>query len=297
MVSQTLDGQKRKSCAERVRAARVLAARGDLTEAIDRCTETLRVCPAMAEALRLRGHVFLAEGQIAPALSDLQAVLRLRPSRVEALFELGSAYIRAGNLDGALSVIDLCLDLDPDSAPALASRALVLSRQRRYDEALQDITRAAKLRPDNDGDLHNRAVVLTALGRHAEGIRDYEHALEINPASGGTHNNLAWLLAASPDPSVRDGPRAVTHARQALESGEVAAWVDTLAAALAESGDYEEAALAGMRAYRMSQPRNEAFRRRAEVYRQKMSYAQWRSMRSAAKDSRRALVRHGLCPH
>ena len=277
MVSRTDDRQQDSRCEEGVRAARALAARGALTEALDKCAETLRACPAMPEALRLRGHILLAEGRIAAALNDLQEVARLQPSHVDVLLELGLTCVRAGHLDDALDAFMRCLALDPGSAPSLSSRALVLSRQRRYDEALQDITRAVELRPDNDADLHNRAVVLSALGRHVEAIRDYEHALELNPASGGTHNNLAWLLATSPEPSVRDGPRAVIHARRALEMGEIAAWMDTLAAALAESGDYEQAVHTEMHAYEMSQPRNESFRRRAEVYRRRMSYAQWRS--------------------
>ena len=277
MVPQTRNRQQDSFCEERLRAARALAARGAMAEALDKCTEILRACPAMTEVLRMRGHIHLAEGRIAAALSDLQEVARLRPSHAEVLFELGSASVRAGKLNDALDAFERCLTLDPGSAPALASRAFVLSRQRRYGEALQDIARAVELRPDNDADLHNRAVVLSALGRHAEAIRDYEHALEINPASGGTHNNLAWLLATSPDPSVRDGHRAVTHARRALEFGEIGAWMDTLAAALAESGEYEQAARMGIRAYEVSQPRNESFRRRAQIFRQRMSYAQWRS--------------------
>jgi tetratricopeptide (TPR) repeat protein len=284
MGSRTDDRLQNGPCDEGVRAARALAARGATAEAIARCTETLRVCPAMADAIRLRGHIHLADGRTAEALSDLQEVVRLQPSHAEVLFEFGSASVRAGHLDGALDAFERCLTLDPCAAQALASRAFVLSRLQRYNEALGDITRAVELRPENDTDRHNRAVVLTALGRYAGAIRDYEHALEINPASGGTHNNLAWLLATSPDPLVRDGSRAVTHARRALEIGEIAAWMDTLAAALAESGKYEQAVQAGMRAYEMSQPSNESFRRRAEIYRKNMSYAQWR--RSKEDDGR-----------
>ena len=57
-------------------------------------------------------------------------------------------------------------------------------------------------------------------------------------------NSLAWLLATCPDPSFRDGQRAVEIGRRALkcspEQGK-AACLDTLAAALAENGDFAEA--------------------------------------------------------
>src|SRR5262249_14963717 len=33
----------------------------------------------------------------------------------------------------------------------------------------------------------------------------------------GPRSNLAWLLATCPDPKLRDGPRAVEHAKKAVE--------------------------------------------------------------------------------
>jgi hypothetical protein len=56
-------------------------------------------------------------------------------------------------------------------------------------------------------------------------------------------NNLSWFLATCPDGRLRDGQRAVALARQACQTTE---WrdrfcLDTLAAACAENGDFEEA--------------------------------------------------------
>jgi hypothetical protein len=58
------------------------------------------------------------------------------------------------------------------------------------------------------------------------------------------HNTLAWVLATSADEKCRNGAKAVTHARQAFERTEWkdAGIIDTLAAALAESGEFESAA-------------------------------------------------------
>jgi len=54
-------------------------------------------------------------------------------------------------------------------------------------------------------------------------------------------NALAWLLATSPDPEVRDGAEAVRWARTAVEREPNAARLDTLAAAHAEAGEFEDA--------------------------------------------------------
>jgi tetratricopeptide (TPR) repeat protein len=52
-------------------------------------------------------------------------------------------------------------------------------------------------------------------------------------------NNLAYTLATCPDPAVRDGPRALALARAGKQDD--IAGLDTLAAALAESGDFARA--------------------------------------------------------
>jgi len=52
---------------------------------------------------------------------------------------------------------------------------------------------------------------------------------------------LAWLLATAGDPSVRDPERAIELARQAVAEAPSASWLDTLAAALATSGRFDDA--------------------------------------------------------
>jgi Flp pilus assembly protein TadD len=71
-------------------------------------------------------------------------------------------------------------------------------------------------------------------------MRYYERA--VAHGSVTARNNLAWLLATASEPALRDGNRAVTLIRPiALYSG---AWqyLDTLAAAWAAAGDYQQAA-------------------------------------------------------
>ncbi len=74
-------------------------------------------------------------------------------------------------------------------------------------------------------------------------VEYYKKAIEANSKHIAANNNLAWVLATAPDESVRNGKRAVKLAKQAMrlagEKGLFAA--DTLAAALAETGDFESA--------------------------------------------------------
>ena len=72
---------------------------------------------------------------------------------------------------------------------------------------------------------------------------DLNQAVQLNPQNAMAYNNLAWLLATGPQAVHRDGKKAVEYATKACELSE---WkssgnVDTLAAACAEAGDFDNA--------------------------------------------------------
>jgi uncharacterized protein len=86
---------------------------------------------------------------------------------------------------------------------------------------------------------------LYALGR---GVKtDYREAsrwLEEAAAKGGRHakNSLSWLLATCPDAEIRNGPRAIAVLSPLVNRGERhPVLLDTLAAAYAETGMFDEA--------------------------------------------------------
>ena len=55
------------------------------------------------------------------------------------------------------------------------------------------------------------------------------------------HNDYAWLLATSHSEELRNGPLSLEHALRAVEKNRTAAYLDTLAAAHAELGQFAEA--------------------------------------------------------
>ena len=68
-------------------------------------------------------------------------------------------------------------------------------------------------------------------------------AARLDPAFVLAWNNRAWILATAPDAKFRDGSQAVQCATQACEltDYQAADLLDTLAAALAEAGQFEQA--------------------------------------------------------
>jgi tetratricopeptide (TPR) repeat protein len=197
----------------------------------------------------------------------------------DAHYERAMASLLAGHAQEALADLDRCLTLAPDHAPAYSARAGIHLRAGRHEAALSDIEEALRIRPDHLGDLHNRAVVLAAMGRPRPAIRDYEAVIAGDPDSAGSYNNLAWILATAEDPALRDGKKAVAYARKAVEKGDNPVWLDTLAAAHAECGDFASAVAAAREAYRLSDPPSESILRRMEIYEGGQSLAEWREAR------------------
>lgn len=79
--------------------------------------------------------------------------------------------------------------------------------------------------------------------RWQESAEAYSKALEINYAHVGAKNNLAWILATCPDEQIRNGSKAVALAKHAVGDKIPLnpAFMDTLAAAYAELGDFDKA--------------------------------------------------------
>ncbi|MCA9069656.1 MAG: prolipoprotein diacylglyceryl transferase [Planctomycetaceae bacterium] len=94
---------------------------------------------------------------------------------------------------------------------------------------------------------------LQIRGKAYEQVYEYENAaqdfqamIDVAPDYDGGYLELAWLRATCPDPEIRDGEKALGLAQSALGTANVktAIHFDTLAAAYAETGDFEKAILA-----------------------------------------------------
>ena len=74
-------------------------------------------------------------------------------------------------------------------------------------------------------------------------LADYDEAARLDPNHALAHNAVAWLRSTCPLEGVRDGRRAIEHARRACEltGWNEADYFDTLAAAYAEAGHFDEA--------------------------------------------------------
>ena len=149
-----------------------------------------------------------------------------------------------GDLQGAREDFDSVITLNRENGLAYKKRGICGLRLGKNDQALLDLNKAITLLP-NDSELYtNRGMAHAGAGNFAFAIDDYEKALKIQSDSPEILNNVAWLLATCPVAHIRNGEKALEYAKRACE---LAQWshfgtLDTLAAAYAAVGKYEDAA-------------------------------------------------------
>jgi protein O-mannosyl-transferase len=122
----------------------------------------------------------------------------------------------------------------------------------------------------------NLALGLNREGKYEAAAHHFAEAARLNPNDGNVCNNHAMILASCPEATCRDGKRAVQAANRACELTDWRKpdYVDTLAAAYAESGDFDAAVKWQTKAMEMiTDERNkEVFRSRLVLYRVRKPY-------------------------
>ena len=156
------------------------------------------------------------------------------------------AELQTGEVENARRSVEAALRNDPTLWPALYTRARVFLRQGKPELTIQDCSEALRQHPAFFEAALLRASANAALGRYPESLKEIEHVIAIRPRTTGLARALsqrAWLRATCPDPSFRNGQQAIKDATAACR---IMSWndegmIDTLAAAYAESGDFDSA--------------------------------------------------------
>ncbi len=257
-------------------------AMGSLGEAYDRVgdPETARKYYLMALAIRPDDPLTLNNLAVqAVRRGDDDESLKLYRKSLWGDPNYGPAYNNYGNLlmrkarsDDAILVYRAGIKHDPEFAPIRHNLALALAGVGKLDEAMELWRAAIELDPHYADAHESYGDALIMKGQPRQGIAELRESLALAPDRLGALKSLAWTLATHPNPLYQDGAEAEKLAHRAVEltQGKDAIPLDTLAAAEARAGRFDQAITDAQRALAIAQGQNPALadqiRHRLELY-------------------------------
>ena len=179
----------------------------------------------------------------AEAIPHFEAVVKLRPTFAPAYFNYGTALAATGRLEEAVAQYQRALELRPAYAIAHNNLGSALLQLGRPQQAFESFREAARIEPRLAEAQLNVGLLARARGDFVEAAARFRLALQTDANWVTALTSLASLLAAAPDPTIRDAKEAVRLAERAAQMTlrSDASTLDILAAAYASAGDFERA--------------------------------------------------------
>ena len=214
---------------------------GEFDKAGEHYRKAVEAAPNYDAANANLGAYHMRRGEVETAIGYFQNAVRVNPYLGVHYINLGQAYLAQGRGDEAGREFRDAVEAEKDSAALHGYLGIDLRRRGKLHEA--EVQRQEMFRL-----CANDAILLSELSR--------VFSLDRNDPT--TLNDIAWLLATSPDASVRNGLTAVRLANRAFELAgkRNAAILGTLAAAYAEDGRFDEAVETAHRARSLALKQN-----------------------------------------
>jgi tetratricopeptide (TPR) repeat protein len=173
-----------------------------------------------------------------------QDTVAKRPLNSRARVNYGASLTDLGRTADAEGQLREAVRLKETNAPGHLNLGALLAARGRADEGISHLERALALDPTYTAAYRNLGEAYGALGNRVLAAKYFALAVERNADDVFLLNRLGWLLATSPEDSIRQGSRAVTIAERAvsLTGRQDVTSLDTLAAAFAETDRFSDAA-------------------------------------------------------
>jgi len=256
---------------------RVWDSKGDLDRALADFDSAVRLDPKFAATYRHRGNVFRRKGDHQKAIADFDTAIQLDPTEWAGYYGRGVIWQADGELDKAILDYTTAIKFDPNCVAAYCNRATVFYQKREFgraiadydeairlhptltkpyfcrgfiwrvmgnfDKAIADFNEAIRINPNGSMSFSNRGYAWREKGNYDLALADFDEAIRLNPKNADAYVQRAWLRATCSDEKYRDGAKAVEDATKACEltDWKKAEFLDTLAAAYAEAGQFDKA--------------------------------------------------------
>ena len=205
------------------------------------------------------GRVLLQRREFGEAMNYFAIAQRIRPTFPDTYYSVGVALMMRGNSPDAAANFAEALRLKPNFPEARLNFAVTLQALGRLDESIENYRLFLQTEPNSFQGHLGLGNALMTRGRAREAIEHFRTALQLEPDSAAAMARLAWILATHKDAAVRNGPEAVRLSEQAcrLTNTNDVQTVNTVGAAYAEVGQFEQAIAKTDQALEMAKARRQ----------------------------------------
>jgi tetratricopeptide (TPR) repeat protein len=284
----------------------------DLEEAEDHFQSSLRIYPSATDHYNL-GLVRVRAGRFDEAIQQFDISRKMRPDFPGVYYQLGKiamqrgkwqqaqwcfsqmveldsrlwlgrlalgrALSAGGKLDEAIEQISESIRLNPTQADSHYQLGRVFTARGQPEKVIEAFQRAIDCQPDNPQYRFALGIALQRQGSLSAANREYEVAMDGDPGLWRMQAaKAAWELATDPNPRLRDGAVAVYLAELACRGSprRIADLLDTLAAAYAEDGQFDQAVAVAREGVQAARDERQA----AEINRRLSGYQSRRPFRA-----------------
>jgi tetratricopeptide (TPR) repeat protein len=249
-------------------------------EAIAHYERALEFGPQRWIPHQMLGLSYAQKGDYAQAEQHFTKSLELRADNVGIEAMLGSVRLQMGKYEEAQAPFRHVLEVDPARGDVREWLATALLAEGKNEEAAKEFQEALKTR--DTAELRKNLAQALTIGGDAKGaIEQLRSVLKAKPGWPDAEIDLAWLLATAPDDALRQPTEAMSLAVHAQTGEKVpsARFLDTLAAAEAATGRFEEAAKTAERAAKLIPADQKGYAERVEKRRQSyLSNKDWHDL-------------------
>jgi tetratricopeptide (TPR) repeat protein len=257
-------------------AVKMLGFQGKIDRAAAEAIKAVEADPSNAAARGFHSLALNELGRDEEAIKEAERAIELNPDDSAAHLDLAISAKRS-DPQRAIAEARRAIEVGPENSSAYQLLMNFLFESHRYKEGIElgrewllvspydeavhsalgaamvengDLVSAARhvgyvmmLRPKYEQAHADLRQILLSLAREPDGLQRLREIAANAPDSPRMLDELAWLLATYPDSKSRDGTEAVRLAERACDLTErrIAALLDTLAAAYAETGDFPRA--------------------------------------------------------
>ncbi|MFC1805863.1 tetratricopeptide repeat protein, partial [Planctomycetota bacterium] len=287
--------------------------RDEPRKAVEDFSEVLRRAPTHAWALRHRGEAWRLLKEYDKSIADYTSAIKVKPGVASAYKGRGMARCFKRELDGAIADLTAAADIEADDGTTYDYRGKCWLLKREYDKAIADFTKLIALRPTSSSAYYLRGRAWGSKGDRGKAIADYSKAIELDPKSGKAlkargrayesrgdfakavadlekaqellpqdrvvANCLAWIYVSVQQQ--RKPARALALAQRVVKSKRLAPYLDTLACAYAEHGEFAKAIEAEEEALRLASDAEEraSYKDMIEAFKERKTYLEHKGSR------------------